>query len=183
MPEEIRSNEQDVRLEDRVREAYRALTTALIERDLSITAMESMTGGLISSLITDTEGASAVFRGSFVTYSNEAKIGMGVPEETIREHSVYSVETAEAMANDCRLLLGASIGIGVTGSAGNVDPENSAASVPGEVFFAVSTEDGTDCFSLTLDPAQDRHSMKLIVADEVAGVIRELLSNGRFGAE
>ncbi|MGN0960180.1 MAG: CinA family protein, partial [Coriobacteriales bacterium] len=51
---------------------YRQLTLLLIERGLSASTMESCTGGLIASLITDTEGSSAVLKGAFVTYSNEA---------------------------------------------------------------------------------------------------------------
>ena len=60
--------------------------------------MESCTSGLIASLITDTEGASAVMKGAYITYSNEAKVLHGVPKETIDKYGVYSYETAEDMA-------------------------------------------------------------------------------------
>ena len=53
--------------------------TYLIEHGISISTMESCTSGLLASAITDTEGASAIFKGGFVTYSNEAKIRQGVP--------------------------------------------------------------------------------------------------------
>ena len=99
--------------------------------------MESCTSGFIASLLTDTEGASEVFRGSFVTYSNEAKILCGVPEEVIRVHGVYSKETAIAMATTCRGKFGTDVGIGVTGTFGNVDPAN-ADSTPGIVYAAIS---------------------------------------------
>ena len=71
-----------------VRGKYRAITLKLIERKITITAMESCTGGQIASLLTDTEGSSEVFKGSLVTYSNAAKIRHGVPEETIRTYGV-----------------------------------------------------------------------------------------------
>ena len=45
--------------------------------------MESATSGQIASLITDTEGASAVLRGAYVTYCNDAKVKCGVPAEVI----------------------------------------------------------------------------------------------------
>ena len=64
--------------EKKVREEYRILTKSLISRKLTITTMESCTAGQIASLITDTEGSSEILKGAFVTYSNEAKIMMGV---------------------------------------------------------------------------------------------------------
>ena len=59
--------------EVRVREEYEKLTRYLIENKITITTMESCTAGQIISLITDTEGASAITKGGFVTYSNEAR--------------------------------------------------------------------------------------------------------------
>ena len=100
--------------------------------------MESATSGQIASLITDTEGSSAVLKGAFVTYSNEAKIQQGVPREIIEKYTVYSEETAAAMARACLQAYSADIGIGVTGTMGNVDPANPGASVPGQVYFAIA---------------------------------------------
>ena len=87
--------------EQEIREHYRRLTKLLIDRKYTITTMESATSGQIASLITDTEGSSAVLKGAFITYSNEAKILQGVPAETIEKYTVYSRETAEAMAAAC----------------------------------------------------------------------------------
>ncbi|MBQ3317097.1 MAG: CinA family protein, partial [Spirochaetales bacterium] len=53
--------------ESSVRQKYRDLTLLLIERGITISTMESCTAGQLASLITDTEGSSAVFRGSYVT--------------------------------------------------------------------------------------------------------------------
>ena len=78
----------------------------------------------VASLITDTEGSSAVLKGAFVTYCNEAKIMQGVPAEIIDKYTVYSTQTAEAMAKACTAVYQADIGIGVTGTMGNVDPAN-----------------------------------------------------------
>ena len=77
-------------LEQQVREDYQKLTKLLIQENLTISTMESATGGQIASLITDTQGASAIMKGAFVTYSNEAKIMQGVPEEILDTYSVYS---------------------------------------------------------------------------------------------
>ena len=124
--------------ESEIRNHYHELTDLLIERGLTITTMESATSGQLASLITDTEGSSAVLKGAFVTYCNEAKILQGVPAEILELYTVYSRETAEAMAEACRKAYGADIGIGVTGTMGNVDPANPEASVPGQVYFAIA---------------------------------------------
>ena len=127
--------------EQEIRAHYHTLTKLLIEKKRTITTMESATSGQIASLITDTEGASAVLKGAFITYSNEAKILQGVPAETIEKYTVYSCETAEAMARACMKAYGADLGIGVTGTMGNVDPANPEASVPGQVYFAIGVRD------------------------------------------
>mgnify|MGYP003295124225 CR=1 FL=1 len=64
--------------EQEIRNDYHKLTETLREKNISITTMESCTSGLIASNITDYEGASAILRGSSITYSNEAKIAAGV---------------------------------------------------------------------------------------------------------
>lgn len=164
-------------LETTTREAYHALTTLLIEKHLTITTMESCTSGQIASLITDTEGASAIMKGAFVTYSNESKIKQGVPASVIDKYSVYSKETAEAMAKACALAYNANIGIGVTGSMGNIDPANSKASVPGEVYFAITINgDVKSCF-LKLEPQPTRLSYKLLVAGIICDELMERLKS------
>lgn len=72
----------------------------LIEKQTTISTMESCTSGLIASMITDTEGASAIFPGGYVTYSNETKMFVGVDEQVLRQYGVYSRECAQAMAED-----------------------------------------------------------------------------------
>lgn len=158
--------------EREIRADYRKITEKLIEKGKTITTMESCTSGLIASLITDTEGASAVLKGAFVTYSNIGKIMQGVPEETIEKYSVYSSETAIAMAEACRKTYNADYGIGVTGTMGNVDPANASVSVPGRVYFAIAKENKTEVFYRELSPKPSRYEYKLAVAAEIA---KELL--------
>lgn len=150
-----------------VRAKYRELTLELINRGLTVTTMESCTSGQVASLITDTEGSSAVLAGAFVTYSNAAKVRQGVPAEVIETCGVYSAGTAAAMARACRGAYGADIGVGVTGSFGNPDPNN-ADSVPGEVFFAVATDGDTRCYHCTVPPQPTRLAYKLYMADVIA---------------
>lgn len=158
--------------EQEVRAKYARLTRLLIERALTITTMESATAGQIASLITDTEGSSAVLRGAFVTYCNEAKVACGVPASVIEEHGVYSNETASAMALACRKAYRADIGIGVTGTMGNVDPAN-GDSIPGQVHFALAlgeagSEPDVAAFCFDIEPQATRLAYKLAVAELVA---------------
>ena len=67
----------------------------LKKKTMTVTAVESCTGGMISSLLTDIPGASEVFKGSFVTYSDETKHRfVGVEEETLKKYTAVSEETA-----------------------------------------------------------------------------------------
>ena len=165
-------------MEAKVREAFEKITHLLIKKNSTVTTMESCTSGLIASLITYTEGASAILKGAFVTYSNEAKIRQGVPEEVIRQYGVYSGETAAAMAEACRNAYDADIGIGVTGSYGNVDPNN-ADSVPGEVFFAIAAEGKTQTWRWTLPLQPSRAAYKFETAGRIAEQLLRFLEYDR----
>lgn len=148
----------------------------LIEKNISISTMESCTSGLIASYLTDTEGASAILKGAFITYSNEAKIRQGVPAEVIARCGVYSMEVAREMAQACRRAYGADIGIGVTGTTGNLDPEN-ADSVAGEVYYAVVWGERSCVRKRNLDlTGLTRHESKIAIACEVAEALGEVLS-------
>ena len=161
--------------EMKIRETYREITLGLIERGMTVTTMESCTAGLVASLITDTEGSSAVLKGAFITYSNEAKVLSGVPAQTIERCGVYSLETAEAMARSCRGTYRADIGVGVTGTLGNVDPAN-ADSVPGQVYIAIETDGGVQSWALSIPPQPTRFEGKLSVAAEVAKRLTAILA-------
>lgn len=156
-----------------VREAYAELTRFCIRSGLTVTTMESATGGLLASLITDTEGSSAVLKGAFVTYSNEAKILQGVPEEILRKYSVYSRETAAAMAEACAKAYGADVGIGVTGTMGNPDPANPTVSVPGVVYYALAFGGETTARRVEIPAQRTRLAYKLAAADQICETLQE----------
>ena len=159
------------------KETLRRLTLTLIGSNTSMATMESCTGGALASYITDTEGASTVFKGAIVAYTNLSKELTGIPSETIERFGVYSPETALKMAIRCREAFKAEVGAGVTGSFSNPDPAN-ADSVPGEVYFALSNGAGDECFKCQLPLLNDRAEYKLCVSGCIAG---QLLR--RLGAE
>ncbi len=95
------------------------LIETLIEKKLHISTAESCTGGLLSAMLTDVPGASAVIDECIVTYSNEAKMReLYVKEATLEEFGAVSVETAYEMCTGICRHTGADVGIGITGIAG-----------------------------------------------------------------
>lgn len=94
------------------------------ESGLTISTMESCTGGSLAGAITNISGASDILHESYVTYCNEAKIKFGVPKQVIDEYTVYSLETAKAMAKAVKNTSNSDIGVGITGQLGRIDPRN-----------------------------------------------------------
>ena len=159
---------------DAVGRKFRTLVLLMAERGLTLSTMESCTGGLLASLFTDTEGSSAVFRGSYITYSNEEKIRLGVPASIIEDYGVYSSRTANAMAQVCATAFNTDISVGITGTFTNVDPNNTD-SVPGEVHFSIYNKGRVRDFNCTVPALPSRHACKLHVADIIADRLFEEL--------
>jgi len=92
---------------------------------------ESVTGGLVGSRISDAPGSSEVFRGSIVSYATDVKRSvLGVTAE-----DVVSAESARQMAEGARRVLGADVGLAVTGVAGPTQQEGQPV---GTVFFGLA---------------------------------------------
>ena len=112
---------------------------ALQARGQTLSVMESLTGGLLASAITDFQSSSKHFIGGIVSYSTELKIQMGVPRETVERYGVISAETAVAMARAVREQLKTDFGIGITGVAG---PDRQEDKPVGTVHVAVCGPEG-----------------------------------------
>src|SRR5438094_710870 len=82
-----------------------------------IAAAESCTGGLLTATLTEIPGSSDVLDRGFVTYSNQAKIALGVPASTLEQHGAVSRETAEAMARGALAESGVDLAVSITGIA------------------------------------------------------------------
>ena len=91
----------------------------LAEKNYQLVTVESCTGGWVGKLITDLSGSSAVFAGSFVTYSNEAKQQMvGVRPETLEAFGAVSETVALEMAQGAIERTDAQVSVSITGVAG-----------------------------------------------------------------
>jgi len=91
----------------------------LKDKNLTISFAESMTGGYLSSKLTKINGASKVFKGSIIAYSNEIKIKLlNVSKDTIEKHSVVSSQVANEMAYGLKDVIDSDIYVAITGNAG-----------------------------------------------------------------
>lgn len=108
----------------------------LIEKDLMITAAESLSGGAFLSALTSDLSAGSILEGGLVTYSEEMKNKvLKVTKKTIETYGVVSPECAIEMADKSRKLFDADIGVGLTGVAG---PSSMEGQIPGTVWVGIS---------------------------------------------
>lgn len=118
----------------------RAAHRALAERERTCATAESLTGGLIGARLTAVPGASATYRGGVIVYATDTKAStLGVPEDLLAEHGAVHPDVATHMARGVRDLMGADLGLAVTGVAG---PEPQDGQPVGTVHTAVATSDG-----------------------------------------
>ena len=134
---------------------------------------ESCTGGLTAKRLTDIPGASAVFRGGFVTYTNEAKSELlGIAPALIEEKGSVSREVALEMARAAKEKLGADIGIGITGVAG---PESDEKGNPvGTVFIGLCADEKE--LTREFHMKTDRTRVRIMAANNAFDSIRRFLN-------
>ena len=85
----------------------------------TLVTAESCTGGMIGAALTGISGASEVYKGGVISYTNAVKQNvLGVSKDTLQQYGAVSAETAREMACGARKLLKADYGVSVTGLAG-----------------------------------------------------------------
>lgn len=145
----------------------------LSEKNLTLSTAESCTGGLLQKRITDIPGASKVFPGGFVTYSDKAKIDfLGIPEELINNEGAVSQVVARAMAEAVKEKMSADFGIGITGVAGP-DPDERGSEV-GTVLIALAAFDGT--YSREFHLGADRSRIRTMAVNHALDMLRRYLT-------
>lgn len=119
-----------------MRELVESVSSLLRRRGLRLGVAESCTGGLLAATVTDVPGASDVFAGGFVAYSDEAKQRLlGLDAKKLRRHGAVSAWTTEAMAHGARERLACDMAIAVSGVAG---PDGGSVRKPvGTVWIAI----------------------------------------------
>ena len=122
-----------------------------ITHNITISSAESCSGGLISKMITDIPGCSAIYPGGVCAYSNEMKIKwLNVKSSTLEQYGAVSAETALEMAQGIRNVTGSDYGISTTGIAG---PGGGSVEKPvGLVYIAVVGPNYQRVETLPLNP-------------------------------
>ena len=117
----------------------------LLNNNITISTAESCTGGLISGFLTNVPGASRVYKGGVIVYSNEAKIKfLGVSEELLQRYGAVSYEVAYQMASNVSKKFNTNMSIAATGIAG---PSGGTKEKPvGLVYIGVCVNGGSEVF-------------------------------------
>ena len=151
-----------------------AVFPLLKDKGLTFATAESCTGGEIAKRFTDIPGASSVFLGGAVVYTNEVKARLlGLDPKMIEEKGAVSREVAVALAEQVRRLTGADIGIGVTGLAG---PDGDGVHEVGTVFVSMSVEGNTYVRALSLGPKRTRSYIRRMSGNHAYDMMRRWLN-------
>ncbi len=147
----------------------------LKEKGLTIGTAESCTGGLMAKRLTDLPGASRIFRGGIVSYTNEVKAGvLGVPQALLDQYGAVSAPVAQAMAEGARRALGCDIALSSTGVAGP-DRDDRGNEV-GTMFVAIATPEGSHVRPLHLGSRPVRERLRIQTALHAFDLARRYLS-------
>lgn len=128
----------------------------LVEKGKTVSAAESCTGGMISSLFTSIPGSSEYYLGSVTSYANSVKSGiLGVDPAIIERHGAVSEECVRAMAEGVRRITGSDFSVATSGIAG---PGGGSEEKPvGLVWIAVSSQMGTEAVKMVFKGDRKRN--------------------------
>jgi nicotinamide-nucleotide amidase len=149
----------------------------LTEKNQTLSAAESCTGGLIGHMVTNVPGSSRYFQGGAVVYSNPSKQDLlQVKPETLDTHGAVSDQTVREMARGVREYLKSDLGLSVTGIAG---PDGGTRNKPvGTVYVGLAT--GEDVFSEKYRFWGTRRQIKLNTAMMALDWVRRYLGGDPF---
>ena len=166
-PANVYSTNADETLEE-------AIVALLSKNDLSITTAESCTGGLLSARIVNVPGASDVFKGGYITYSNKLKRNViGVKKKTLEAYGAVSEQVATEMAEGARTEAKADVAVAITGIAG---PGGGSPEKPvGLVYIGVATKSGTYVEKFNFNGSRNKVRANATVAS--LAMIRKAIMN------
>ena len=124
------------------------LLEALKSEHLTISSMESLTGGMFASALTSIPGASECFVGAAITYTDQAKEMFGVKRSTIDKYGAISKECAKEMALKASSYFHTDVAVSFTGNAG---PDAQEEKKVGLVYIAVKVRDTLTTYQLELE--------------------------------
>lgn len=147
------------------------LLDILQKKGLTLSCMESLTGGLFASAFTSIPGASKVFKGGAITYTDEAKECFSVKSSTIEKYGAISLECAKEMAIKASVFFSSDVSISFTGNAGPTALENKEV---GLVYVAIKISDTLYGYKLSLEG--DREDIRKQCVDFAFQTMFDLLN-------
>lgn len=148
-----------------------ALGALLRDKDETVAAAESLTGGLIGEILTETGGSSDYFLGSLVTYSTNAKHEVaGVDKQILETKGAVSEETAWALAEAAAERFKADVGVAATGVAGPTEQEGKPV---GLIYVGATYKGRTEVRKVR--GYGDRTSIRRIAANSALDLARRLV--------
>lgn len=143
----------------------------LLEKNESLSVAESITAGGLGHALTTAAGASQVFRGGVIAYSNEVKEKLlNISPSLIAEHGVVSEEVAVAMARGARERFDTTWAISTTGVAG---PGSHDGVAEGTVWIAIA---GPTHYTLLLQLDSGRDAIRTGAISSAIGSFSRILS-------
>ncbi len=144
----------------------------LEERGWTLGLAESVTGGLVGGRITSIAGASRVFKGGVISYASDVKFDvLGV-----EAGPVVSERAAMQMASGAQRVLGASVGLALTGVAG---PDEQDGEPVGTLCVGVAFPNGQTFSTRSQLPGQRDQMRQFSVITALAFLRKLLLSEPR----
>ena len=134
------------------------IVRALKRKGFTVSTAESITAGGVGEALTQVSGASAVYQGGFITYSDVSKTKfLGIPKRILTKYTAVSEEVAIGIAKSVREQFKTDFSIATTGVAG---PGSAYCQKKGTVWIAIDSKAGTSTVQLALagDRAQIRHA-------------------------
>lgn len=130
----------------------------LKRKKMTLATAESITGGGLGAAITSVPGASDVFLGGLITYSDLSKTKfLDIAKRILTKHTAVSEEVAIAMAQSARKQFATDYAIATTGVAG---PGKAYGQKAGTVWVAIDSKKGPVTLSLALSGTREdiRHA-------------------------
>jgi len=147
-------------------------------KKITISTAESVTSGLISSMIADVAGSSEYFKGGIISYSNESKINiLGIEREVIKKFGAVSREVCIKMALSSKRIFNSDYSVSVTGFAGPA--VNEKGKDVGIVYSCIAKPDGkTDIFETRF--IGTRTEIKFRISQFVLNMLRKEIENNKI---
>ena len=146
----------------------------LKNKNRTISSMESCTGGLFASELTNINGSSYIFKLGLVTYSNEFKEYFGVSDKIIRKYTVYSNQVSSEMAKAVSKIAKSDFGVGITGQLGTKDIKNNSSKI-NTVYVSIYNKENDKYYNYIIEPiGENKFQKKCFVINYIKEKLYEI---------